>query len=79
MSQRAIPFAEWALDAEEVGRLLGKERLYVLNRLAPLSDFPRPCSRLGEQKRWLAGEILKYRALTRVSQLTRRRSQRSSA
>lgn len=37
-----IPFELLALDAAEVGALLGVERRYVLERLAPRPDFPAP-------------------------------------
>jgi predicted DNA-binding transcriptional regulator AlpA len=72
-----ILFELVALDAEEVGALLGQHRRYVLERLAPLPNFPRPCSLAGQQKRWIAGEILEWRAANRVSPPARRRSSRS--
>jgi predicted DNA-binding transcriptional regulator AlpA len=72
-----IPFEELALDAGEVGALLGQERRYVLERLAPLPSFPAPCSLPGQQKRWRAGDILEWRMLNRVSSPARRRSSRS--
>lgn len=72
-----IPFEQLALDAEEVGALLGQERRYVLERLAPLPGFPAPCSMQGQQKRWLAGDILAWREANRASQQARRRSSRS--
>lgn len=74
-----IPFELLALDAAEVGALLGVERRYVLERLAPRPDFPAPVSLPGSHKRWKAGEILEWREATRVSRPARRRSSRSSA
>lgn len=69
-----VPFEQVALDAGEVGILLGQERLYVLNRLAPRADFPRPCSMKGQQKRWLAGEVIAWREANRACPPVRRRS-----
>lgn len=74
-----VPFEQVALDAGEVGIMLGQERLYVLNRLAPRADFPRPCSMKGQQKRWLAGEIIAWREANRACPPVRRRSRCSTA
>lgn len=71
-----IPFELLALDAEEVGALLGQTRRYVLERLAPLPGFPKPCTPAGFQKRWIAGEILEWRAASRASPPARRRNRR---
>ena len=73
-----IPFEFLALDAGEVGVLLGQERRYVLQRIATLPSFPKPCSLQGQQKRWLAGEVIEWRESNRVSQPARRRSRRAS-
>jgi predicted DNA-binding transcriptional regulator AlpA len=74
-----VPFEQVALDAGEVGVMLGQERRYVLERLATRPDFPRPCSLPGQQKRWLAGEIIQWREVNRACPPVRRRSRCSTA
>lgn len=54
----SIPLRERWLDARGVGALLCQEPRYVLERLAPRPDFPKPM-REG-QPRWKASEVLEW-------------------
>ena len=53
-----IPLRDRWLDAKGVAALLSQEPRYVLERLAPRPDFPKPL-REG-QPRWKASEILEW-------------------
>lgn len=72
-----IPFEFRWLSAEQVGELLGREVRYVLERLAPLPDFPK-ADRRGHP-RWLAGEVMRWQEANRASQQARPRRRRSTA
>lgn len=74
-----LPHDLIALDAGQVGELLGQRREYVLDRLAKRPDFPRKCSLPGQHPRWVAGEVLAWREANRASPPTRRRSRGNSA
>lgn len=67
-----IPFEEMALDAEEVGRILGKSSRTVLEKLACLPEFPKRVSL--RPAAWRAGDILEYRDANRDGRLAHRRS-----
>ena len=54
----AVPVLERWLDSEGVAALLSQEKRYVLERLAPRPDFPKPL-REG-QPRWKASEVLEW-------------------
>jgi len=62
--------AEW-LDAGGVGALLSQERSYVIDRLAPRPDFPKPM-RAG-QPRWKRSEILAWAEAMRAQSQPRTR------
>lgn len=66
-----IPFEERAINAEEVGVLLGCSARQVLERIACRPDFPtrlsiRPAS-------WIAREVLEWRSANRGGQRVRQR------
>lgn len=66
-----IPFELRAIDAEEVGALLGLAARTVLETVACRPDFPirltmRPAT-------WIAGEVLAWRDANRAGQPARRR------
>jgi predicted DNA-binding transcriptional regulator AlpA len=66
-----IPFELRAIDAEEVGSLLGLAARTVLETIACRPDFPirltmRPAT-------WIAGEVLAWREANRAGQPARRR------
>jgi predicted DNA-binding transcriptional regulator AlpA len=72
MSEPApIPFEKRWLSAEDIGELLGRDRRYVLERMACRPDFPKP-DRTG-RPRWLAGEVMAWQIAARDSQQARRR------
>jgi predicted DNA-binding transcriptional regulator AlpA len=59
-----IPFEELALNAEEVGRLLGCSGRQVLERIACKPDFPRRLS--VRPASWVAKEVLEWRDKNRA-------------
>lgn len=66
-----IPFEQRAINADEVGVLLGCSGRQVLERIACKPGFParlsvRPAS-------WIAREILEWRELNRAGQRARQR------
>lgn len=66
-----IPFELRAINAEEVGGLLGLAARTVLETVACRPDFPvrvsmRPAT-------WVAGEVLEWREANRVGRRGRRR------
>lgn len=66
-----IPFEERAINAEEVGVMLGCSARQVLERIACRPDFParlsvRPAS-------WIAREVIQWRNLNRGGQRVRQR------
>lgn len=72
-----IPFELRAIDAEEVGSLLGLAARTVLETVACRPDFPtrltmRPAT-------WIAGEVLAWRNANRAGQPARRRRSGSKA
>ena len=67
-----IPYRECWVDAGEIGRLLGRPRRYVLEKLACKQGFPA-ADRDG-QPRWNVGEVLDWQRANRASQQARRRS-----
>lgn len=72
-----IPFELRAIDAEEVGSLLGLAARTVLETVACRPDFPirltmRPAT-------WIAGEVLEWREANRAGQPARRRRSGNTA
>lgn len=53
-----IPLPDVWLDAAGVGLALGREADYVLNRLAPLPDFPKAWRR--GHPRWKYSEVMAW-------------------
>lgn len=66
-----IPYEELAIDAAEVGMILGKEARTVLERLACLPNFPKRVSM--RPAKWRAGDILEYRDAIRDGRQAHRR------
>ena len=66
-----VPFEELALNAEEVGLLLGCSGRQVLERIACKPDFPRRLSI--RPASWIAREVLEWRENHRAGLGTRRR------
>ena len=63
-ARRGIPFAEWALTAQEVGAILGYAGTTVLEAVACKPGFPvrltvRPAT-------WRAGDVLEWRDANRA-------------
>lgn len=75
----SIPFELRALNADQVGALLGCCGRQVLERIACRPDFPKRISL--RPATWIAGEVLAWREANRAGQRARRRSSgsRSSA
>jgi len=69
-----IPFEKRWLSADQVGELLGRDRRYVLARMACRPDFPKP-DRSGHP-RWLAGEVMEWQLATREAQQHPRRGRK---
>lgn len=67
-----IPFEERAINAEEVGQLLGCSARQVLERLACKPGFPRRLS--VRPASWIAKEVMEWRDLNRADRQARRRS-----
>ena len=55
----SIPMRDRWGDASMVGALLGQTPRYILEKLAPLPDFPKPLSD-SMQPRWLLGEVQEW-------------------
>jgi predicted DNA-binding transcriptional regulator AlpA len=68
----SLPLRDRWLDAAGVGALLSHPMRYVLERLAPRPDFPRPL-REGHP-RWKASEVLEWAERTRNANRTARPS-----
>lgn len=72
MHRPDIPFELRSLDAEQAGELLGYKATYVRDHLACRPDFPKRVDSDGHP-RWIAGELIAWRAANRVGRRTRRR------
>jgi predicted DNA-binding transcriptional regulator AlpA len=70
-----IPFELLALNAEQVGQLLGMSARTVLEKIACRPDFPDRVSM--KPASWVAGEVLAWRDANRASARARRRRPRS--
>lgn len=66
-----IPWEHLALNAEEVGQLLGCCARQVLERIACRPDFPTRISL--RPATWVAGEVLAWRESNRAGRQGRRR------
>lgn len=66
-----IPFEERAINAEEVGVLLGCSARQVLERIACRPDFPARLSM--RPATWIAREVMEWRDANRGGQRARRR------
>ena len=73
-----IPFELRSLDAKEAGELLGYEARTVREDLACQPDFPKRCDKDGHP-RWIAGELLEWRAVNQAGRRARRQKPRSKA
>ena len=71
-----IPLPDVWLDAEGVGRVLGHRKEYVLDRLAPLPDFPRPWRR--GHPRWKYSEVMAWAEADRAAAAGRPRKRRAA-
>lgn len=67
----SIPFELRALNADQVGALLGCCGRQVLERIACRPDFPKRISL--RPATWIAGEVLAWREANRAGQRARRR------
>jgi len=67
----SIPFELRALNAEQVGALLGCCGRHVLERVACRPDFPARISI--KPATWVAGEVLAWREANRAGRRGRRR------
>ncbi len=66
-----MSFEKRWLSAEQVGEPVGRDRRYVLERMACRPDFPK--ADLTGRPRWLAGEVLAWQVAARDARQTRRR------
>lgn len=66
----SIPFEHRALNAEQVGALLGYSGRHVLERIACKPGFPRRVSL--SPATWIAGEVLAWREEQRLTLAGRR-------
>lgn len=73
----SIPFELRALNADQVGALLGCCGRNVLERIACRPDFPARVSI--KPATWIAGEVLSWREANRAGLRGRRRSSRSKS
>ena len=71
-----IPFELRSLDAKQAGELLGYSATYVRDQLACKPDFPKRADNDGHP-RWIAGELMEWRAANQAGRQARRRSSRS--
>lgn len=76
MKESNIPFELRSLDAKQAGELLGYSATYVRDQLACKPDFPRRADNDGHP-RWIAGELIAWRAANQAGRQARRRSSRS--
>jgi hypothetical protein len=76
-SESKIPFEELALDAAEVGKILGQAPRMVLEKIACRPGFPARLS--ARPATWRAGDILEWRDANRVGLPARRRKRCSTA
>lgn len=72
----SIPFELRSLSAIEAGELLGCTDRHVRERLATRSDFPKRVDQDGHP-RWIAGELLEWRASNQACRQAPRRSSHS--
>lgn len=68
----AIPFELRSLDSAEAGELLGYSARTVREELACKPDFPKRVDSDG-RPRWIAGELLAWRAANQAGRQGRRR------
>lgn len=71
-----VPLRDRWLDAAGIGMLLSYPARYVLERLAPRPDFPKPL-REGHP-RWKAAEVLEWAERTRDQAAQPRRIRRAA-
>lgn len=73
--RRALPFEKRWLSADQIGELLGRDRRYVLERMACRPDFLK-ADRSG-RPRWLAAEVIEWQLTTREAQQYPRRGRKT--
>lgn len=66
-----IPFEELALNAEEVGQILGYAARTVLEEIACKPNFPQRLTM--RPATWRAGDIIEWRDANRAGRRARRR------
>jgi hypothetical protein len=75
--ESSIPFELRSLNAVQAGELLGYSATYVRDQLACKPDFPRRADNDGHP-RWIASELLEWRAVNQAGRQARRRKSRST-